>query len=158
MTADLIYHQNVSVIFTWSIFDCEAIIRNRLYNNSAALLLCHCEEEISSRFYRSCSDSKYDLYYLLILATFSWLRKVFQRFRLIFSCGRQSLKFYKLPTVLLPRHSTLFPTWRHMTTQMLHTKERPFPRGNSRIMTVPLRKYACGDWLIHWAIFCCTLR
>lgn len=145
MTADLIYHQNVSVIFTWSIFDCEAIIRSRLYNKSAALLLCHCEEEISSRFYRSCSDSKYDLYYLLILATFSWLRKAFQRFRLIFSCGRQSLKFYKLPTVLLPRHSTLFPTWRYVTTQMLH-------------MTVPLRKYACGDWLIHWAIFCCKLR
>lgn len=145
MTADLIYHQNVSVIFTWSIFDCEAIIRSRLYNKSAALLLCHCEEEISSRFYRNCSDSKYDLYYLLILATFSWLRKVFQRFRLIFSCGRQSLKFYKLPTVLLPRHSTLFPTWRYVTTQMLH-------------MTVPLRKYACRDWLIHWAIFCCKLR
>lgn len=116
MTADLIYHQNVSVIFTWSIFDCEAIIRSRLYNKSAALLLCHCEEEISSRFYRSCSDSKYDLYYLLILATFSWLRKVFQRFRLIFSCGRQSLKFYKLRPfcfLVTQRSSRHDVMWRH---------------------------------------------
>lgn len=153
MTADLIYHQNVSVIFTWSIFDCEAIIRSRLHNKSGALLLCHCEEEISSRFYRSCSDSKYDLYYLLILATFSWLRKVFQRFRLIFSCVGNLWNFTNCDRFASSSLNAL-PDM----TLLLHTKERPFPRGNSRIMTVPLRKYACGDWLIYWALFCCTLR
>lgn len=90
MTADLSYHQNVSIIVTWSIFDCEAIILSRFMDNRVFLLSMvdykstawvsrHCEEEISSRFYRSCSDFRYDEY-LLILATFSWLRKVVQRF------------------------------------------------------------------------------